>query len=88
MRLAVRFTLNIAASVPAELRGSASLAADGIDDKVDSALRKELLNKLAVELEAKYVVPERPRSLRRWCAPGKRPMPTKTSWRRWVLRKR
>ncbi len=58
MRLAVRFTLSIAATVLLSCAVTTSLAADGIDDKVDSALRKELLNKLAAALEAKYVVPE------------------------------
>ena len=58
MKLAVRPTLSIAAAVLLSCAVTASLAADSIDVKLDSALRKELLNKLAVELETKYVVPE------------------------------
>ena len=38
-------------------------AADGVDAKVDSALRKELLNKIAAELESRYVIPETAKKL-------------------------
>jgi len=61
MRLAARLTLIAAA--PLMCAVSTSLAADGIDAKVDSAMRNELLNKLAAELESKYVFPETAKKL-------------------------
>ena len=63
MKLLTRLTLIIAAAAMLCCAPCASPAADGIDSKVDSALRKELLNKIAVELEAQYVIPETAKKL-------------------------
>jgi hypothetical protein len=58
MRLATRLALTTAAAALLSCVITTSLAADGIDAKVDSPLRNELLNRLAVALETKYVIPE------------------------------
>ena len=57
MRFSARLALIISSALLA-CAVSVSLAADDIDAKVDSALRKELLNKIAVELESNYVIPQ------------------------------
>jgi|KBSMisStandDraft_5_1062788.scaffolds.fasta_scaffold161963_1 hypothetical protein len=57
MRLSASLAVTTAAAL-LTCAASTSLAADGIDTKVDSAFRKDLLNKIAVELESKYVIPE------------------------------
>ena len=57
MRPSARLVVTTAAAL-LTCAASTSFAADGIDTKVDSALRKELLNRIAVELESKYVIPE------------------------------
>jgi len=58
MNLVTRLASITTAAVVIICAPGASFAADGIDAKVDSALRKELLNKIAAELESQYVVPE------------------------------
>ena len=49
MRISARLAVTTAAALLA-CAASTSLAADGIETKVDSALRKELSNKIAIEL--------------------------------------
>ena len=63
MKLSTGLTSSIAAAAMLWCAPSALPAADGIDAKVDSALRKDLLNRIAAELESQYVIPETAKQL-------------------------